>query len=402
MSTLELDVRPGQGVGPFEIGASLWNVIETLNESKARFPQVEIKFDNNDKAPATSPVILTLPPHVSLLFTGVTQRLHTILLHPLTPVPPHSGLRLTYKSQTISAPNLLFKRSDVSAVFGPTYKGKRRLIFPGVVFEFIRGEGKEGGDVKRSAREDQVDRIVVVQRDKEQRDGTEVEEEDGLRECEAMVGELKKAIVAIHEGITLHFIPPLDSTTSPDPIRIMMHQTTAEDLLADLGPPLRVHYKTDERMNIHSAAGVEEENNSYFYNYFQHGLDFLLDGETHRVIKIVIHSNVVGSALFQRYKRCPWQIIPIERHSTTSSSSPARPEVITIASPADTLTRYLSPSTSSDPESRSDAPPSMILDRASESRDGPLLVGQTTRLLGFDGCVLEVGEGGEVLGLVLF
>ncbi|KZO94372.1 UPF0183-domain-containing protein [Calocera viscosa TUFC12733] len=401
MSVLDLDVRPGQGVGPCEIGASVWNVLDTIRESKARFPQVEVKFDNNDKAPATSPIILTILPHVSLLFTGITQRLHTILLHPLTPVPPHLGLRLTYKSQSISSPTQLFKRSDVSTVFGPTYKGKRRLIYPGVVFEFARGEGKDGGDSKKAGREDQVERIVVVQRDKE-RGGTETEEEDGLRECESMVGELKKAAVTVHEGVILHFIPPLNSPT-PDPIRVTLHQTTAEDLLADLGPPLRVHYKTDERMSIHSApAGVEEENNPYFYNYFQHGLDFLLDGETHRVIKIVIHSNVVGSALFQVYKRCPWQLIPVQRPSSPSSSSPPPPEPITIASPADTLTRYLSPSSTGDAESRSDAPPSMILDRASESRDGPLLVGQTTKLLGFDGCVLEVGEGGEVLGLVLF
>ncbi|KZT50573.1 UPF0183-domain-containing protein [Calocera cornea HHB12733] len=400
MSILELDVRPGQGVGPFEIGASVWNILDTIRESKARFPQVEVKFDNN--APATSPIILAVLPHVSLLFTGITQRLHTILLHPLTPVLPHSGLRLMYKSQPISSPTHLFKRSDVSAVFGPTYKGKRRLIYPGVVFEFTKGEGKDGGEGKRAMREDHVEKIVVVQRDKE-RDGAEVEEEDGLRECEAMVGELRRAEVIVHEGVTLHFIPHPDSSTPPGPIKVTLHQTTAEDLLADLGPPLRVHYKTDERMSIHSApAGMEEENNAYFYNYFQHGVDFLLDGETHRVVKIVIHSNVVGSALFQVYKRCPWQLIPTQRPSSPSSSSPARPEPITVASPSDTLTRYLSPSPTGDGDTRSDGPPSMILDRASESRGGPLLVGQTTRLLGFDGCVLEVGEGGEVLGLVLF
>lgn len=60
-----------------------------------------------------------------------------------------------------------------------------------------------------------------------------------------------------------------------------------------------------------------------FYNYFQHGLDFLISGSTHIVKKIVLHSNVVsdsfvritsnlvckaGSPLFQRYKRCNWEI----------------------------------------------------------------------------------------------
>ena len=62
-----------------------------------------------------------------------------------------------------------------------------------------------------------------------------------------------------------------------------------------------------------------------FYNYFQHGIDFLLSDHTHIVKKIILHSNVVstfiirhlplvyspiqpGTPLFQRYKRCPWQI----------------------------------------------------------------------------------------------
>ena len=62
-----------------------------------------------------------------------------------------------------------------------------------------------------------------------------------------------------------------------------------------------------------------------FCNYLQHGVDFLVDGTTHVVKKIVVHTNVVwtsptrkgilahnsiqpGSPLFQRYKRCPWEI----------------------------------------------------------------------------------------------
>jgi hypothetical protein len=82
-----------------------------------------------------------------------------------------------------------------------------------------------------------------------------------------------------------------------------------------LGPPLRTQYKEDERMTIHSTSnasesGMESECNENcflfsmtpqtrytpdFYNYFQHGLDFLISGSSHLVRKIIIHSNVVGS-----------------------------------------------------------------------------------------------------------
>jgi len=36
-----------------------------------------------------------------------------------------------------------------------------------------------------------------------------------------------------------------------------------------------------------------------FYNYFHHGVDFLISGQTHVVRKIIIHSNVV------------WHILPL-------------------------------------------------------------------------------------------
>jgi hypothetical protein len=34
-----------------------------------------------------------------------------------------------------------------------------------------------------------------------------------------------------------------------------------------------------------------------FYNYFHHGVDFLISGQTHIVRKIIIHSNVVRCIL---------------------------------------------------------------------------------------------------------
>jgi phagosome assembly factor 1 len=98
--------------------------------------------------------------------------------------------------------------------------------------------------------------------------------------------------------------------------------TTAQDLLSDLGPPLRTFYKEDDRMAIHARSHNEDENpelsctlpaylvlpfrNSMlfyspdFYNYFQHGIDFLLSDHTHIVKKIILHSNVVSVFVFRR------------------------------------------------------------------------------------------------------
>jgi hypothetical protein len=36
-----------------------------------------------------------------------------------------------------------------------------------------------------------------------------------------------------------------------------------------------------------------------FYNYFQHGIDFLLSDHTHIVKKIILHSNVVSVVILR-------------------------------------------------------------------------------------------------------
>jgi hypothetical protein len=60
----------------------------------------------------------------------------------------------------------------------------------------------------------------------------------------------------VHDGIRLYFSP---LATSNKPLHIRLHQTTAQDLTLDLGPPLRIHYKEDERMTIHSIENVEDD-----------------------------------------------------------------------------------------------------------------------------------------------
>ena len=100
-------------------------------------------------------------------------------------------------------------------------------------------------------------------------------------------------------------------------MHVRLGVTTAQDLLSDLGPPLRTFYKEDDRMAIHARGHTEDESpepsctssaflvlpymtqrrSSDFYNYFQHGIDFLLSDHTHIVKKIILHSNVVCTFL---------------------------------------------------------------------------------------------------------
>ncbi|KAG8691580.1 hypothetical protein FRC11_000621 [Ceratobasidium sp. 423] len=201
-------------------------------------------------------------------------------------------------------------------MMGPTYKGER-MRYPGVWFSFEDDVPSSTGTTNSAEGNAEVKRVVVTQR--QEQSEHEKEEDPELVPNPTMYGDIKKAVIKIHDGIYLHFFTP---ESEDPPIHIRLGITTAEDLTCDLGPPVLTHYKEDDRMSIHATAQDDEE--SYFYNYFQHGLDFLISGKTHRVRKIIAHSNVPGSPLFQRYKRCPWEF-SLSSQDTAPSPHPIEP-----------------------------------------------------------------------------
>jgi hypothetical protein len=100
------------------------------------------------------------------------------------------------------------------------------------------------------------------------------------------------------------------------PLHVRLGETRAQDLTLDLGPPLRVHYRDDERMKIHAVGPssqpevatscktshivhnrLSRPRFSDFYNYFQYGIDFLVAGDKHIVKKIILHTNIVSEVI---------------------------------------------------------------------------------------------------------
>ncbi|EIN10434.1 UPF0183-domain-containing protein [Punctularia strigosozonata HHB-11173 SS5] len=394
ISALDFDIRPGSGLGPFIIGSSLWAVLDQVRGLQHFFPQVDIKYDTD--SPVTTPIIVHLRPHLDLLFSGYHQRLHTISVRRLR--DPHPPLTLRYqhagKDVVLSSPTESLKKIGVSRTFGPTYPGDD-LKYPGVWFSFdddgqstsaatSTGFDARGKGAKSSQAEDrmhEVKKVVICQKEGE---GEERDALGEVEECEAMYGDLSRAIVKIHDGVILHFHPP----SANSPVHIVLGLTTAQDLVVDLGTPPRVHYKEDDRMKIHSQDAVEEDpEQDYFYNYFQYGMDILISGDTHNVKKIVLHTNVPGTPLFQRYKRCPWEIeSPPE--DDEDDAPPRKP----FYERFETISHFLSPR---------EQPPSMLLDRTDEE-EGVMLPSSQTHLFGYNGVVLEVTDSGRVVAVMLF
>ncbi|KAJ6628722.1 hypothetical protein B0H10DRAFT_1988979 [Mycena sp. CBHHK59/15] len=376
ISALDCDVRPGSGLGTFELGTSLWNILDMLRRLQHSFPQVDIKYDPD--ASSTTPIVLHIRPHIDLLFSGKHQRLHTICLRKLRLGDPPVTLR--YKDVVLSSPEDVLSRVFVSRTFGPTYPSGDDLRYPGVWFSFEEdgmGDGLKG--IQSEDKMQEVKRVVVSQKEPEG-DGRDALGE--VAECAAMDGDISRAVVKVHEGVTLYFHP-----STAKPVHIRIGETTAQDLTIDLGPPVRVHYKDDERMTIHSTARtVEYSEPSYFYNYFQHGLDFLLS-PSHIVLKIILHSNIPGSPLFQRYKRCNWEIQG--KPEDDEDDTPPRKGLL---DQFETISHFLSPR---------EPPPSMLLDRTDDEED-ITLPSPTTRLHGYDGIILEVSESSQVVAVMLF
>ncbi|KAF8076497.1 hypothetical protein FPV67DRAFT_1713911 [Lyophyllum atratum] len=352
-STLDVDIRPGSGLGRFEIGASLWTVLDMLRHLQHSFPQVDIKYDPD--ASSTTPVILHLRPHLDLLFSGKHQRLHTICLRKLR--DPNPPVTLRYKETVLASADEALTRVVVRRTFGPTYPGDD-LRYPGLWFSFEEdGMGEGMNAAHNDDRMQEVKRVLISQKGNDGRSQDALEE---VSEIPTMAGDIRQAVVKDHDGVTLHFYP---SSSRP------VHKT--------------------ERMSIHSTADASEMQHEprYFYNYFQHGMDFLISGPSHVVTKIILHSNAPGSPLFQRYKRCNWEIEG--KPEDDEDDTPPRKRFY---DRFETISHFLSPR---------EPPPSMHLDRTDEEED-ITLPSATSRLYGYDGIILEVSESSQVLSITLF
>ncbi|XP_064940033.1 PHAF1 protein At3g51130-like isoform X2 [Musa acuminata AAA Group] len=84
-----------------------------------------------------------------------------------------------------------------------------------------------------------------------------------------------------------------------------------QDVWTELGRPCGIHQKQVDQMVIHSASDPRPRTTicgDYFYNYFSRGLDILFDGQTHKIKKFVLHTNFPGHSDFNTYMKCNFVI----------------------------------------------------------------------------------------------
>ncbi|OCF40325.1 hypothetical protein I317_05892 [Kwoniella heveanensis CBS 569] len=323
------EVVPGDRVGPFQLGDNLWHILEIIRTHKTEYPKVEVSWDED--APHKSAVtihllhlILYFPP--SPLYQTLTLISIPSLRSPMasSSSPSSSGqshssasnITLTYETQVLYAPNQFLTRAKVGRLMGPTFVSSAgdKLDFPGIAFDLISGMTGSGG---LGPREDFVEKITIMQKPDEE-----------------LSPKLTSCVLQPNVGVTL-------ALDAEQVIEIVIGQTTSQDLSLDLGPQLRKFWKEDDRLE--KMWGGHSEPGGCFWNYFQYGLDFLISPQGF-VSKILCHSNIPGTPLFQRYARAPW-ILPTQSGSLD----------LDLTSPISAFKQHFSPSAS-----------------ASTSSDGPV------------------------------
>lgn len=194
-------------------------MLDLLRQHTTLFPRVDVKFDDGV---ADAPILLHVPPHLDLLFSARDQRLRVVAARRLRePAPP---LQLLYRGTVLSSvsanasstsqqrsggsgrggreQDVVLRRADISNHFGPTYVGDG-LTYPGVSFLFEEDGpgGTAAGTGKADDRQREVRRVVVTQAEED--DGAEgalapdLLGHNEVRECPAMAGGLRRAIVRV-------------------------------------------------------------------------------------------------------------------------------------------------------------------------------------------------------------
>ncbi|KAK4050323.1 hypothetical protein OIO90_005116 [Microbotryomycetes sp. JL221] len=460
-----LDIVPGDSLGQFKLGTNLFTVINLLRTRSKEYTDVKVAWD--DKAsctPTTSNVnlYLTKPP-LTLTFEPKAQRLSRIELAQSTldsttneVTTTESDVRhwIRYKGTTFGDKHDKDRDDEttdvvkvVRTVMGPTYGNTEThedsdsrkqsirhemLCYPGVAFGVTRQ--------LLHKRRSELSRVIVTPLPTppdvpiEQawlhpvllEDTTLIEPvlRTATIQLERSTGKPSHVELRFRNNVRQH------QQGQVSPITIKLGETTTEDVMCDLGSPIRSFWKEDDRMSIHSRPSSIDPSllpNAYFWSYPQHGLTFMFDPIQHFMIKMILHSNLPGQVGFVQTSICPW-ILKFNNHddhnhddenesnqsftlqnnfktisnfflsNLNASDLMNEKNEIKFIESSDTSTKSLNVKDTSK-STRKERP--MILDRTADGFNSGIK-GRTTEIHGFPGIAFEVTTSGHVETVWLF
>ncbi|KAJ3672449.1 hypothetical protein LUZ60_007170 [Juncus effusus] len=325
MGAITLDLRPGQGIGPFSLGMPISEAFAQIEHQPNIYDVVHVKY--LDEEPLKLDIVISFPDHgFHLRFDPLSQRLRLIEIYDV------KRLQMRYATSLIGGPSTLATFVAVYALFGPTFpgiydneRGIYTLFYPGLSFAFpIPGQYTKffnNGE-------------VLAELPLEFPDGTtpvtcRVSVYDGSSDSKVGVGSLmdKAAVPALPAGSL--YMEEVRAKLGEGLLFTVGGQhipfgSSPQDVWTELGRPCGIHQKQVDQMVIHSASDPKPKTTlcgDYFYNYFSRGLDILFDGQTHKIKKFVLHTNIPGHSDFNSYMKCNFIIYDAETEGTIQSGS---------------------------------------------------------------------------------
>ncbi|XP_031286930.1 UPF0183 protein At3g51130-like [Pistacia vera] len=322
MGAIVLDLRPGQGIGPFSLGMPICEAFAQIEQQPNIYDVVHVKYF--DEEPLKLDIVISFPDHgFHLRFDPWSQRLRLIEIFDI------KRLQMRYATSLIGGPSTLATFVAVYALFGPTFPGiydKDRsvytLFYPGLSFAF---------PIPSQYADCCHDREAELPL--EFPDGTtpvtcRVSIYDSSPDKKVGVGSVMDKAIAppmppgslYMEEVHAKLGEGLCFTVGGQHIPF---GASPQDVWTELGRPCGIHQKQVDQMVIHSASDPRPRTTlcgDYFYNYFTRGLDILFDGQTHRIRKFVLHTNYPGHADFNSYVKCNFIVLGSEFEGTDAHS----------------------------------------------------------------------------------
>ncbi|XP_074564334.1 PHAF1 protein At3g51130 [Curcuma longa] len=312
MGAITLDLRPGLGIGPFTLGMPLHEALAQVDLQPNIYDVIHVKY--LDEEALKLDIVVCFPDHgFHLRFDPWSQRLRLIEVYDV------KRLQMRYAMSLIGGPSTLATFVAVYTLFGPTFpgtydkdRGTYTLFYPGLSFAFpIPSQYAyccQNAEVSTELPLEFPDGTTPV--------ACRVCIYDGSSDSKVGVGSLlDKAIVPplpagslYMEEVHAKLGEELWFTVGGQHIPF---GASPQDIWTELGPPCGIHQKQVDQMVIHSASDPRPRTTlcgDYFYNYFSRGLDILFDGQTHRIKKFVLHTNVLGHSDFDSYMKCNFVI----------------------------------------------------------------------------------------------
>ena len=284
--SLAFDVVPGKSLGPFVLGMPVGQAIAYLREHERVIATVELTLQDAER----QCTLALVDEKIALVF-GPDQTLQRVKVE-----MGERFVSLSYEGVFFAGPRAASKATleELARVFGPTYPGERLaerflLDYPGLGFEVPLAAPLQEEEAMPLHFEAQ--RLVVFH---------------GRRQRAPEAVSLSKVTAAL-PGCE-RYLEPIELVPGQG-IRLRNEVLLAvgaheQSVRSELGVPSGEHIKTDGRMKIHGAEAAKDHD--YFLRFAGLGLDVLMSGREHVVLKFIAHSNHVQHLVFGEYARCNW------------------------------------------------------------------------------------------------